>query len=238
LGPDELHVWHTQVPEFAAWLPWLPTVLSPDERDRAGRLQFDHLRTEFCTCRGLLRLLLERYGAGPAAAVSFVYTRQGKPALGPGQAHAQVEFNLAHSGGHAVFAFARGVAVGVDVETEREIEVDRLADAVLTSEEKAHYRSLPVGCRGRAFFGIWTRKEAVIKATGEGLGRRLDSFAVTTPCGPARFVQIDGAPGGVTGWWLADLTMEVGCPAAVAWPGGNRRVRIARLAPTRFSEFA
>jgi 4'-phosphopantetheinyl transferase len=141
-------------------------VLPEDERRRAAAFAFDRDRRRFIAARARLRQLLgERLGAAPAS-VELVYRANGKPELAPGHWR-DLRFNVAHSGELAVYAFADGAEVGIDVEALREFEdADAIAARVFSPGEHQAYRAF-------GFFYCWTRKEAYLKALGLGLGEDL-----------------------------------------------------------------
>jgi 4'-phosphopantetheinyl transferase len=178
----------------------------------------------FVAARGFLRLLFAHYlGASPAA-VSFTYSSQGKPALdSPSPAFS---FNLAHSEDVAVCALTLRNAVGVDVERIRtNFDLDQLAEASFSSYEVAALRSLPEQERVEAFFRCWTRKEAYIKARGEGLAIPLRDFDVSlTPNEPALLLASREDPAAAQRWQLHDLSVRAGYAGALAVEGGAHRL--------------
>ena len=103
-----------------------------------------------------------------------------------------MRFNISHSGGLAVFAFTLDCEVGVDVEEIRELkDLAEIAARFFCAEETAELMSLPADQRTAAFFRCWTRKEAYIKAIGDGLSAPLDGFAVTLGRDePARLIHL------------------------------------------------
>jgi 4'-phosphopantetheinyl transferase len=118
-----------------------------------------------------------------------------------------LHFNLAHAGGRALFAFTRTAEIGVDLENVREVEeMECIADRYFAAPEAAALRALPRELRVGAFFRIWTRKEAVVKAIGDGLGRPLDHFAVTAQVDSPLEIRwlVDDANSGA-GWSLHHL---------------------------------
>src|ERR1043166_3077318 len=140
------------------------------------RFHFEGDRRNFLFCRGVLRILLACYlGASPAELL-FAYSAHGKPSLAvpPGD----LEFNLSHSNGLVLFAFNRGRRIGVDVEFIRhDLNVEEIATRFFSTAEQIEIRHLP--SKYDAFFHCWTRKEAFVKARGEGLSCPLDSFDVS-----------------------------------------------------------
>jgi 4'-phosphopantetheinyl transferase len=162
---------------WAAWLDVAPesalrfwSTLSAQERERAARFIAKRERTRFVAARGRLRLILgSALGVKPQS-VEFVYSAKGKPSLGGAFARCGLEFNLAHSAGLAVFALAQRHVLGVDVEQVRPVpELVNLVRRYFSSSECAEVNRLRGEQQVRAFFRIWTRKEAWLKATGEGL---------------------------------------------------------------------
>jgi 4'-phosphopantetheinyl transferase len=176
LANREVHLRTVVLEQPAEVCDRLFALLSGDERRRAARFMFDRDRRAYIVCRGTLRLALGEYLARPAASLRFVYGTRGKPALH----RKDVEFNVSHAAGIGVFAFARAGAVGVDVESlDRTVEFEELATRFFSEVEARELTSIPESMRAEAFFNCWTRKEAYIKAVGEGLACPLDSFAVS-----------------------------------------------------------
>jgi len=226
LAEDEVHIWHARLAEFTPELAGFRTLLSRDELERAARFHLERDRTEYCLSRGALRLMLQSYGVGPAPEVRFSYSAQGKPELAAVHDSDWLRFNLAHSHGMTVLAFAHSRQVGIDVECLREMrDADDLVTRYFSAEEQVEYQAVPPAARRRAFLNGWTRKEAFIKATGEGLNRPLDSFAVTlTPGEPARLLRIGLDPAAASGWVIADVTLDPSYVVALAVEGTGLRL--------------
>jgi 4'-phosphopantetheinyl transferase len=205
----------------------LESLLTPDERDRAGRFHFDRLRHSFILARGSLRLLLGRYlGAAPAG-VRFAYGEKGKPALA--DPSSRLHFNASHSGGIALCAFTLDCEIGVDVEQMRPLpDMQGIARRFFCAEESGELMALPEHQREAAFFRCWTRKEAYIKAIGDGLSAPLDGFAVTLrPDEPARLKHIANNTAAGEAWTLQNAEASPGYAAAVAYRGSPRVLRQA-----------
>jgi 4'-phosphopantetheinyl transferase len=217
LGPGEVHVWAARLD-----LPLPPgrlALLSEDERARAARFHFERDRRRFVAARALLRELVGSYLATDPAAVRFIHGPRGKPALAaPAD---ELRFNVSHSDEIALLAFARGCELGLDVERERELpEADEIASRYFSPAERVALGRLPADERARAFFRCWTRKEAFIKATGDGLSRPLDSFDVTlAPGEPARLLRVADDPDAAGRYWLGALEPAAGFAAALVVDG-------------------
>ena len=196
-------------------------LLSPDETARAGRFRFERLQRSFVLGRGSLRVLLGHYLNSPPRDIQFSYGANGKPSLA-GPAH--IRFNASHSGGLALFSFTFDCEIGIDVEAIRPMpDIEDIAKRFFSAEETAELMSLPADEREQGFFLCWTRKEAYIKATGEGLSAPLDSFRVTLrPSEPARIVHFAGDPTAAQSWTLHDLALDPGFVGALAYRDAPR----------------
>jgi 4'-phosphopantetheinyl transferase len=188
------------------------STLSADERARAKRWCFDADRVRFVTTRGLLRrLLAECLGTTPER-VPIEYSPAGKPELRG--AAADVRFSVSHSGDLAVLAFSCGADVGVDIECVRELDdMAGVARRVFSVAEQAQWFSLDADRRLEAFFRGWTKKEARVKGTGEGLSAALDAFDVSLDGRPVVLPADDRS---AEGWKLWSFVPEAGYVAAVA----------------------
>jgi len=192
-------------------------LLSEDEQQRAHRFVFDRDRRRFIVARARLRQLLgERLGVPPAA-LRFVYGAQGKPALAAKFAGSGLRFNVSHSEDVAVYAFALDREVGIDVEAVRELpDADDIAARCFSRRENETYLKLGSRERSLGFFNCWTRKEAFIKALGEGLSHPLDRFDVSlAPGEPARILRVGGAPGEHCGWRMQSFVPAAGFVSAL-----------------------
>ena len=150
-------------------------VLSVDERARASQFRFDEHRRRYVHARSALRTLLGGYLSAAPESLVFEYDRYGKPSVAGG-----VQFNIAHSADVAMAAFSRGCSPGVDVERVRPLDdLELLAARVMSPSELARFRALPPAMRTRAFFLLWTRKEAVLKAQGVGLSGSMPAIEVS-----------------------------------------------------------
>jgi 4'-phosphopantetheinyl transferase len=180
LPDDEVHVWRVDLEAVrineSRWLK----ILSADESMRASRFHFARDRQSFAASRSILRMILAGYLAADPDGLSFSYSNKGKPSLGQAYAGSGLQFNISHSGGIALFAFTRQREIGVDVEqVRRDFEVEALAQRYFSAREQTQLAALSADERVDAFFRCWTRKEAYIKATGDGLSLPLSQFDVS-----------------------------------------------------------
>ncbi len=223
LPPGEVQVWRADLDVGAPALLRLRESLSADEAARAERFHSPLLRDRFIAGRGILRAVLARYMGTPAGDLRFCTNAHGKPALIPGSGAQDLRFNLSHSHGLALFAFALGREVGVDLEYVRPSGTDdRVAERFFSAREVMALRTLPKSAQAEAFFHCWTRKEAYIKARGEGLSIGLNSFAVSLAPDQMTNLSItrsDGSEAG--GWSLRALAPGDGYVSAVVAEGAD-----------------
>jgi len=199
-------------------------LLSEGERQRASRFAFDRDRCRFVVARaGLRELLAARLGMRPEA-IELAYGAHGKPALARDLSRDDLRFNISHSGDVAVYAFSRGREIGVDVETVRVmLDADDVAACFFSVRENETYRRLDAHDKPLGFFNCWTRKEAFIKAIGDGLYYSLDHFDVSlAPGEPAKILRIGDTCGDECGWTLHGFVPAPGLVAAVVTENDSR----------------
>jgi len=226
LSVEEVHVWRAWLDAEESEVTRLRALLSDEERARADRFHFTKDRRHFTVARGLLRTLVARYTDRRPELVSFTYNAYGKPSLSTEDAGASLRFNLSHSKGLALYAFARGREVGVDVEFSREeFAGEEIAARFFSPAEVAVLRALPAEEKTRAFFNCWTRKEAYIKAHGLGLSLPLEGFDVSlAPGEPAALLSTRHDPAQAARWSLCALSPAYGYAAALAAEGHDWRL--------------
>jgi 4'-phosphopantetheinyl transferase len=158
--------------------------------------------------------------------LDFDYGPQGKPCLSPALTQHHLEFNLSHSEDLALIAIARGAAVGVDLERIRPLpDAGELAARFFSERENELIQSLSEDLRPAAFLRIWTRKEACLKASGEGIGHSLKLANVITPSGDfARRISLPGGSKAAAEWVLQELNPASGFVAAVATTSDDVRL--------------
>lgn len=195
IAPGELHLWRASLDVGPAQRERLAESLDAHERLRAARLRSVEDGERFRARRGVLRALLSRYVGAPPAALCFRDGARGKPEL----AGAALQFNLAHSGALALYAVSFA-AVGVDVErVRRRFDWRPIVRRFFSPAERGAIDDVA------QFFACWTRKEAYLKARGDGLLRPLDE-------------PVDD------GWWMREIQPAPGYAAAVAGAGDPPRV--------------
>jgi len=223
---DEVHIWQATLDQTPLQTQSFFHTLAADERARAGRFYFDRDRAHFIVARGVLRAILGGYMNRTPESLSFCYGPHGKPALAGESDGETIRFNLSHCHGAALYAFTRSREVGVDIERIRDdLAVAEIADRFFSRREVAMLRMLPTEQQHCAFFRCWTRKEAYIKARGEGLSLPLDRFDVSlAPGEPAVILGTRPDPSEASRWSVQDLAPAAGFAAALAAEGHGWRV--------------
>jgi len=204
--------------------------LSADEQQRALRFRFERDRVRFIAARGILRRCLGAFLETAADRVRFRHTEYGKPSLSEEFSSARLKFNISRSGSRVLLAFSIGRELGVDLEeVRRDFATMEIAQRYFSALEVETLQSLPKSVQAEAFFNCWTRKEAYIKAIGEGLSCPLDKFDVTlAPDEPARLLEtrVHGPP--AFRWAMQSLDIGHSYKAALVVEGHEWRLRCWR----------
>ena len=233
-GPDSpprfkgVDLWSANLRPPSARLEALRRLLTHEEVARAERFHFERHRRRFIVRRGTLRLLAAAYLGRDPAELRFEEGEKGKPFVAQRAAadEDRLHFNLSDSKDLAVYAFTRGAELGVDVEILRPMpDAEKIAERFFSAEERDRLRRVPAARKAEAFFNCWTRKEAYIKAIGEGLSEPLDRFSVTLlPEEPARFVHLGGSARRAARWTLHHMLPAPGAVGALALEGDGWEV--------------
>jgi 4'-phosphopantetheinyl transferase len=185
LLPNTIDIWTIGLQTSDSCLASYRNMLTQRERDRADRLRFDRDRHRYTVGRGAMRTVLSRYLNIEPASVLLTYGGHGKPALAKrttvlGADSGDIQFNLSHSHDTAMLAVNAAHPVGIDIERVRDnVDHAGLADRFFSKREVQLIRELPPAQHLQAFFVVWTRKEAWLKAHGKGISVSLSSFDVS-----------------------------------------------------------
>jgi 4'-phosphopantetheinyl transferase len=230
LKPDVATVWIRSLQVTSAIEKSCYELLSAEERERAARYRVERPRTDFILTRGTLRSLAARYLQTTPQALSFSYSKHGKPLLDQayeartfddrtfGDGAVDLRFNVSHTNGLALLAFVRKREIGVDVEKiGPQPDATKLAERFFSESERRSLESLSGDELNAAFFRCWTRKEAYVKARGEGLSLPLHQFDVSVAAGESQaLLATRPDPAEVKRWILRDLPAGHGYAAALA----------------------
>lgn len=226
IAEGQVHLWRASLDLPSDRVKDLERFLSPDELNRAKRFVVRSARDRYTVARAVLRNILSRYLSAAPADLRFSYTEFGKPGL----AHpsSSVGFNVSHSHNLAVYALTTGGPVGVDVEyLYRRAIMDRLkiAHRVFSDREYNELATTPSYRRDRAFLACWTRKEAFVKAIGQGLSCPLDQFDVTVdPDDPPRLLATHWDAADAERWSMVSVDPGPDYIGALALTGQNPQI--------------
>ena len=244
LRRESVHVWCVALVPPSDVIVQLAATLSDEERDRADRFQFSHLRQSFIAARGTLRLLLAQYLHMEPGQIQFEYTPTGKPFLSRKTNIPNISFNLSHSNGLALYAIAKNRLIGIDIEYMRPIaDFEQVSATTFSAFENNQLQSIADHHKTQAFFNCWTRKEAFIKAIGDGMSFPLDQFDVSLrPDEPARLLRISGSEEKARRWsmfgwqpaaeYVAALVVE-GADCSVMYREWNHHEGVRRVQELR-----
>ncbi len=219
LSPGDVHVWLASLELPLRALCHAESLLTSEELTRAGRFHFLRDQFRYIAAHAGLRVLSAGYLGIPPAEVRYAHNSHGKPFIADG--HSDLRFNLSHSGSVALYAFAAGVDVGVDVEQIRvELADMQTARNTFAMDETACLLEMPAEKQAEAFFACWTRKEAYIKALGLGLSTPLDQFHVSiNPGESVVHLRVDGKPAESERWCIRTFRPLQGYIACVCAEG-------------------
>ena len=212
----EVHVWCADLAPIKEIDTPLLGVLDEEEKARASRFYEPRHRIEYAAAHAIARILIGKYLERAGESIGFVRAASGKPCLILEDGEPALRFNTSRTAGAALFALALQREVGVDIEkvTPRSNFRELCARTLSASENASLDRISGEQERIRAFHGLWARKEAVLKASGDGLRITPSLLDVMEPS-----VQLPGKPG--TEWRVADVGCDPAYAAAVAAEGAN-----------------
>jgi 4'-phosphopantetheinyl transferase len=235
LPPNEVHVWKATLDQPQGCYAALLRILSSDERARADRFHFEADRKRHILARGMTRSLVGRILDHPAEVLQFEYNAFGKPALA--RSHQRtIQFNVSHSGDLVLIALSNNRVLGVDVERMKpDMATAEIAARFFSPGECRALAELPAELQCSAFFCCWTRKEAYLKARGDGLSLPLDQFDVAfVPGAEPRLLQTRHDPAEASRWTLRALDVGPGHKAALVVEGSNWALRCFDWSSTNY----
>ncbi len=169
---QETHVWSHTIHFDDPFLREAPYLLSSDEMNRAGKYHFEKDKRVYEAGHVLIRKILSHYTAIEAGKLELTPIVNRKPDLK--NSPFNIHFNISHSGSKILVAIGFLSDVGIDVEKILpDFDTDGFAEANYHSNEVAHLKTLNNETETDYFYQIWTRKEAWLKLTGEGVNDKL-----------------------------------------------------------------
>ncbi len=219
--PGTLHIWHACIDLHHGERQKLEKLLSTAERAKANRYHFEKHRNRFICGRGITRTILGKYLGIDPAQVNFQILAHGKPGLASIHASAQLCFNLSHANERMLLAVTPGVETGIDLEYVRDdINAGFIAERFFSKAEIQSIAGLDPSRRTHAFFQIWTRKEAYIKATGKGLSFPVQQLDLSN-FKQDSWTQIPQQAGQPAHWYGMDIDPGAGTFAAALVTSGK-----------------
>lgn len=201
-------------------------VLAEDELVRASRFHFERDSRRFIVAHGTMRKILANYLQTEPPQLIFDSGERGKPEIRRSRNQLNLKFNLSHSGDLALLAVTSGASVGVDIETVNSaVATEEIAYICFSADEVKELLTLPKQQRVEAFFCCWTRKEAYIKAKGDGFSMRLDSFSVGVRHDrPAALISVVGDQAEPNRWSVYDVKIDFMHKAALVIEGRGHKI--------------
>ena len=225
LPSGEIQLWAVALDPPPEVVESLGRSLAPDEWERARRFRFERHRRRYVVGRGALRALLGGYLGILPREVAFSYGARGKPFLaGPAATASALSFNLSNSHELALVGFLRGQEIGVDVEHLKPMpDLEQIAERFFSPSERLALRRLPALQKPEGFFNCWTRKEAYLKARGEGIATGLRDVSVSFAEAPTTSLT-DRRDSSASAWRLHALPMPEGYAGCAACDDAERLV--------------
>lgn len=221
LSSNDVHLWRAKLDQSDECIKQLAQMLSEEEQRKTERFHSDKDRKRFIVTRGVLRTILSRYLDVEPNRLRLGYRSHGKPYLVEKSSGEEICFNLSHSHSLSLYAFTRSRQIGVDIEYIRPIpEADQIVARFFSLNEHSMWQQLSKDQKQEAFINCWTRKEAYIKARGEGLSLPLDQFDVSFDPGKrAALLITSGASDESSRWLLRAIQPGPGYVAALVVEG-------------------
>ena len=228
LDKGKIDIWFSRVDWLASEIKKIEVLLSQEEKGRAQRFQFLQDRNRYIVRHGVLQLLLAGYQSCKPGQIDIRATVNGKPYLEGQQKRGGIHFNVSSSDTFTAIAFSRNGSIGIDIEKIRDIpDILEIVERHFTSDEKHQIFSCPENLRKALFYKFWTRKEAVLKAQGEGLLKQLDCVDVDIKLKtqvPWK-VRVAGASA-TEEFWVTDIDGPTGFRVAVASAGNISQIGV------------
>lgn len=207
-------IWQGALTEDHGILQGFAELMDKNEQTKAASFKNSMLRDRYIAVRGLLRVTLAHYLATDPATLQFSFGKHGKPAL---IGH-QLYFNLSHSANTLAVAISDQDNIGVDIEQIKQRNgLQEIAERCFSKLELNHWNRLPESLQHQAFYQLWTKKEAFVKAVGHGIALGLSECEVDLSEGLS-FVQVPGEYGSAKDWKIVELSIDAGFCGALVLP--------------------
>ncbi len=232
LTQHEIHVWSAKLDWPKEKISRAVPLLSEHEQKRAARFVMDVHRDRYIASHAILHEILVSYLDDPLRPLQFVRNKHGKPYLANLPSGENVQFNMSDSQDVAVYAFALGREVGIDVEFMRpRIHFEELAKRFFSENERDELMDIPENERELGFYRCWARKEAYLKVIGRGLSFSLNRFVVSLKPGEGFdcLLEVDGSADLAARWSVGSVPCDEGYQAALAAEGAIKEIKYFRF---------
>ena len=230
---DEVLTWYVNLEEHFNSLPEYISLLNKEELQRAERFKFVKDKNCFVVSRAVLRIVLSKYLHCEPQEIDFKANNYGKPAIDFAESGSSCDlrFNLSHSEFRAVIVVNVSQDIGVDLEyIQEKKEKGEIVKRFFTEAEYKEYLSLDDDEQLLGFYNLWTRKEAFVKALGEGMFHSLKGFTVNaSPGKDAQIIAFTDNADEVGNWQLHSFKPEESYCAAISWRGPKKKIRFFRF---------
>lgn len=218
-------VWHGGLLQPYDDIDSLSALLSEQERLKATAFKNDDMRRRYVAVRAKLRRIIASYLKSDPAELQFIVAEHGKPYLACGSVH----FNLSHTANHLVIAVANFPNIGIDIEKIKfRNNFDGLAARCFSVDELQAWRQLSVDEQTQAFYRLWVKKEAFVKAVGRGIALGLDQCQIGLSTGG----QLSAVPqcyGDAAEWLVLEIEIESSVFSALVTPRRGFELRMKLL---------
>jgi len=233
INSNQVHVWRVLLDVTTVEFESLLGFLSVDELARAGRFHFERDQKRFIVARGILRKILGSYLNKHPGKICFEYSPHGKPMLADDPGDENICFNLSHSGAFALYAITPRKKIGIDIESIRDdISVRQVAQQFFSQNEISSLEKIDINKRSRLFFQYWTRKEAFLKASGEGISFPMEQCDVSLINGKGLSpITVQDNNSEISSLYVQDLFPCNGYAAAIAIEGGDWNISCLHYSP-------
>jgi 4'-phosphopantetheinyl transferase len=204
LNTGTIELWHGNIVGGDERYQHFWRVLDEAEQARAGRLKNELRQKRYVNAHGRLRNILAGILNEPPEKIRIKKGEHGKPYLAD---NPELVFNLSHSVNTMVLAVAWNCQLGIDIEVcKQRANFSALVNKCFAEEEAAYWNKLPEDQKSREFYRFWTRKEALVKAAGQGLSLGLNR-CVVNPENPTEFLRVPAACGQAHAWHVKDIDL-------------------------------
>lgn len=218
ISSNEVHIWRLLLNEHHSNIENIKQNLSNDELVKTEKFYFEKDQNRFIMARGMLRMILAGYLGTKPHELRFEYTPFGKPLLAENNDNKSIHFNISHSDNVVLYAITNNRNIGIDVERINDrIDITQVAQRFFSPGEINALERCKRENRAEIFFQYWTRKEALVKAMGNGVSFSLEQIDVSKVDGKALSpIRLLNTGTDVSDWHIQDLFPAEGYTAAFA----------------------